>query len=155
MKPASKELRRSCALVTGASSGIGAATAEALAEAGMDLILVARREERLKFMQNDLSNRFSVRVNVRALDIRSADAVAEFAKTADLRAVDVLVNNAGLAKGTDPMQSGNIGEWEQMIDTNIKGLLYLTRNVLPGMSESGRGHIVNLGSVAGRGVYPG
>lgn len=143
---------RQCALITGASSGIGAAAAQAFAAAGYDLILVARRAERLEKLAATLP---PGSVQTFALDIQDEEAVASFAAKVDLARVTVLLNNAGLAKGTDKLQAGKLKDWDAMIDTNVKGLLYLTRAVLPFMVEAKRGHIVNLGSVAGRWVYPG
>jgi 3-hydroxy acid dehydrogenase/malonic semialdehyde reductase len=140
------------ALITGASSGIGAATARLLAIHGYDLVLTARRQERLEKLAAELMP--AVKVDIHSFDIQDASSVEKFAKSADL-SVDVLVNNAGLAKGVDKMQNAALSDWDTMIDTNVKGLLYLTRAVLPKMIEQGRGHIVNLGSVAGRWVYPG
>lgn len=146
-------MSRPCALITGASSGIGAATAELLADHGYDLILAARRVDRLTELAKRLQPR--TRVDVIALDVRVPDALARVLSAADLARVSVLVNNAGLAKGTDKVQSGQIADWDQMLDTNVKGLLYVTRAVLPEMIKQNRGHIVNIGSIAGRYVYPG
>jgi len=145
------------ALITGASSGIGRATAEALAGAGADLILLARRIDRLESIKADLEKRFRVKVTVAALDVQKPAAIDAFVEKHRelLKTTDVLVNNAGLAKGTDKMMDAKIGDWDAMIDTNVKGLLYITRAVLPFMMEAKAGHIVNLGSVAGRWVYPG
>lgn len=145
-------MSRGAALITGASAGIGAATARLLARDGYGLILTARREERLHALAKELN---SSDVQVYGLDVRDAAAVEAFAKKADLSKVRVLINNAGLAKGTDRMQDAQLADWDTMIDTNVKGLLYLTRAVLPHMLVAKSGHIVNLGSVAGRWVYPG
>lgn len=142
---------RPLALVTGASSGIGAATARALSAAGFDLFLVARRADRLRELARSLESRG--RVDWQALDVRSGFASAEALPGLDR--VRVLVNNAGLAKGVAGVQDGDPRDWDEMIDTNIKGLLGLTRAVLPHMVRAGRGHVVNVGSVAGRWVYPG
>lgn len=141
------------AAVTGASSGIGAATAKVLANAGFSVVLLARRVDRLKKLATELTREFNVDVEAVALDVTDRKAVEAWAQKAP--PVQVLVNNAGLAKGLDKMQDAKIDDWETMIDTNVKGLLYLTRALLPGMIERGDGHIVNIGSVAGRWVYPG
>jgi 3-hydroxy acid dehydrogenase/malonic semialdehyde reductase len=141
--------------ITGASSGIGAACAKAFAIAGFDLILVARRTENLKKISDDLSFLYGVKVSFYTLDVRdraSLDKLFSENKT-EFDRVTVLVNNAGLAKGLDPMQSADPEDWDQMIDTNIKGLLYCTRAFLPQMVSRKSGHIVNLGSVAGHWVY--
>lgn len=142
------------AVVTGASSGIGWATAEALAKAGIDLIICGRRKERLDVLAHQLSA--TVRVLPVVFDVRDAEAVqsALGGLPADWQAVDVLINNAGNAHGRDPVQSGSLEDWDAMIDINVKGLLYVSRVLLPGMVERGSGHIVNIGSLAGKEVYP-
>lgn len=140
------------ALVTGASSGIGAATARALAAEKVNLILAARREDRLKELAAKLGKEFGVKVQTVAIDVRKK---ADYAKFPDLSEVDVLINNAGLAKGADKFQDAKLEDWEQMMDTNVSGLLLMTRAVLPHMLKAKRGHIVNIGSVAGRWLYPG
>lgn len=144
-------------LVTGASSGIGAATAEAFCRAGAkEVIVTARREERLRDLAKGWSDRYDCDVAAVIHDVRDRSATEELAKNnPGLFDVDILVNNAGLAKGTDPMQSADPEDWEEMMDTNVLGLLYMTRQVVPAMVRKGAGHIVNLGSVAGRWVYPG
>ena len=139
--------------VTGASSGFGAATARRFAAAGARVIAAARRVDRL----DDLAKELGPSVLTVALDVRDRDAV--FAAVAllppEFAAVDVLVNNAGLALGLEPAQEADLDDWDQMIDTNCKGLTYCTRAVLPGMVARGRGHVINLGSVAGSYPYPG
>jgi 3-hydroxy acid dehydrogenase/malonic semialdehyde reductase len=139
------------AVITGASSGIGRAIALALAKKGVNLVLVARREDRLTQLKAEIGS--SVRVDTKALDIRERESVIRFAES--LVGVEVLINNAGLAKGIDRVQEARVEDWDSMIDTNVKGLLYFTRALLPSMIQAGSGHIVNLGSVAGRWVYPG
>lgn len=139
------------ALITGASSGIGAACARALAGAGCDLILMARRESRMQELARDLAGRYGIKVELIVADVRDQHAL----NNVDLERVDVLINNAGLACGTDRMQDAHLADWDAMIDTNVKGLLYVTRAVIPHMVKCGRGHVVNIGSVAGRWVYPG
>jgi len=143
------------ALVTGATSGIGLACARELARLGLNLVLIARREDRLKSVAEKIIGEFGVHVNTYVLDIRNRMDIEKWAAHADLAHVDVLINNAGLARGTDKMPSARLDDWEEMIDTNIKGLLYITRSVVPHMVTSQKGHVVNLGSVAGRWVYPG
>lgn len=143
------------AVVTGASSGIGQASAIALARAGYDLILVARRKERLESFSRDI-RALGRQVKTAALDVRDHKAVAALIESDPVFSqVDVLVNNAGLARGTEKLQDARPEDWNEMIDTNVKGLLSFTRLLLPGMIARRSGHIVNLGSVAGRWVYPG
>jgi 3-hydroxy acid dehydrogenase / malonic semialdehyde reductase len=144
------------ALVTGATSGIGLATAQSLAEQGVDLILTGRRKERLSEVAKKIKAKNKIQVHTWAFDISSRKACEEqIKKNLKLVAqIDLLVNNAGLAKGTDNIQDAQIADWETMIDTNIKGLLYMTRLVVPHMVKRKTGHIVNLGSVAGRWLYP-
>jgi 3-hydroxy acid dehydrogenase/malonic semialdehyde reductase len=144
------------ALITGASSGIGEACARAFARAGFDLVLTARREDKLRALAAELGVRHQISTEVFGLDVRSLSAVRELvaAQPASFAAIDVLVNNAGLAQGFDSLQDGNPEDWDVMIDTNVKGLLYMTRAVLPRMISRGQGHIVNIGSVAGRWAYP-
>lgn len=143
------------AIVTGASAGIGEATAEALAAAQFNLILVARRKDRLTKLAQKIGEKFNVDVEVAAVDISSSRQVDQLAQQFAIQPVTVLVNNAGLAKGIEKMYDAKVADWDVMIDTNVKGLLYMTRAFLPGMMKRGVGHIVNLGSVAGRWTYPG
>ena len=144
------------ALVTGATSGIGEATAHILAANGFNLIISGRREDRLTDLSEALLQEHGTQCYRLNLDVRDREAV----KTAidklpeQWRAIDVLVNNAGLASGLSPIESGDIDDWDRMIDTNIKGLLYVTRNVTPLMIERGKGHIINIGSIAGKEIYP-
>jgi 3-hydroxy acid dehydrogenase/malonic semialdehyde reductase len=139
--------------VTGASSGFGAAIARRFAAAGARVVAAARRADRLR----DLAAELGPRVLPVTLDVRDRAAVAEVAGglPAGFAEIDVLVNNAGAALGLAPAQDADTGDWEQMIDTNCKGLAYCTRAVLPGMVARRRGHVVNLGSVAGTYPYPG
>jgi 3-hydroxy acid dehydrogenase/malonic semialdehyde reductase len=148
------DLRGTVALVTGASSGFGEATADALARAGARVVAAARRVDRLRALA---ARHPAGLVAPLALDVRDRKAidVALASLPADLRAVDVLVNNAGLALGLEPAQRASLEEWENMIATNCTGLVTLTRALLPGMVERGRGHVVNVGSVAGSYPYPG
>jgi 3-hydroxy acid dehydrogenase/malonic semialdehyde reductase len=141
-------------LITGASSGFGLECARAFARDNTNrLVLCARRLERLKAISEELGPN---RVHIAVLDVQKKDDVDQFINTipAPFQDIDVLINNAGLALGLDSAFEAKIDDWEQMIDTNIKGLLYLTRSVLPGMIARKRGHVVNLGSVAGEYAYP-
>lgn len=144
------------ALITGATSGIGKATAIKLAEVGYSIIITGRRGERLTALEKELKDK-GIEVLALQFDVRNQtevhQAIADL--PAEWQAIDVLVNNAGLAVGTSPIQDGIIDDWERMIDTNVKGLLYVTREVAPLMIKRERGHIVNLASVAGKEVYPG
>ncbi len=143
-------------LITGASSGIGAACAEAFASRGARLLLVARRVQRLRDLANALAERWPVPVLTATLDIRDHQAVKGWIAdlAAEWSAIDILVNNAGLARGLALVQEGDVADWEEMIDTNLKGLLYVSRAVLPGMVARGRGQVINIGSIAGHEVYP-
>ncbi|MFQ5748467.1 MAG: SDR family NAD(P)-dependent oxidoreductase [Planctomycetota bacterium] len=148
-------LQERSVLVTGASSGIGAACVRAFAAAGASVAFCARRREPLESMAAGLS-RQGAKVHAFPLDVREFPAVesALAALPAPFSAIDVLVNNAGLARGLETVQEGNLSDWEEMIDTNVKGLLYISRAVLPGMVARGRGHVINVGSIAGHEVYP-
>lgn len=149
------QLKGRTALVTGASSGIGRACAEALAEAGAAIIACARRHDRLKALQDEI-RRFSVPCHFAPVDVRDRRQVERLIKELPdgFRDIDILINNAGLARGLSPVHEGSLDDWAEMIDTNLTGLLTVTRAVLPGMIQRGRGHIVNIGSIAGRQVYP-
>ncbi|MCJ2541617.1 SDR family oxidoreductase [Thermostichus vulcanus] len=144
-------------LITGASSGIGAACATLFARSGAKLILAARRQDRLKELALDLEQAFGIQPYLLALDVRDRAEVSRVlqALPPEWAAIDILINNAGLSRGLDKLHTGVVQDWEEMIDTNLKGLLYVTRAVLPGMVERGRGHVVNIGSIAGRQPYPG
>lgn len=144
------------ALITGATSGFGRATAQRFAQAGWSLILTGRRQQRLDELEAELSPLCSVLTL--ALDVTDAEAVKNVAAKlpAEFKAISVLVNNAGLALGTDPAQASDIEQWQQMIDTNISGLARMTHALLPTLIEQGKGaSIINLGSVAGHWPYPG
>jgi len=149
------ELSGKTVLVTGASSGIGRATALAFARGGARLLVCARREERLKELEDELTKAGAKAVHSFLLDVRDRAAVnaAIAALPAEWAVVDVLVNNAGLSRGLAKMYEDDPENWEEMIDTNVKGLLYVTRAVVPGMVERGFGHVVNLGSTAGYITY--
>lgn len=142
-------------LITGASSGFGAATARIFAEEGNRLVLAARRQEPLLGLQQELADR--VQVLPLVLDVRERAAVeaALAALPAEFNEIDLLINNAGLALGLEPAQQASLDDWDTMIDTNIKGLTYLTRCLLPGMVARNRGHIINIGSTAGAWPYAG
>jgi 3-hydroxy acid dehydrogenase/malonic semialdehyde reductase len=144
------------ALITGASAGIGEATARSLASFGADLILCARRKERLERLKAELEGNHGVSVSIVALDVRDRSAVEAFSdklETADT-VPDVLVNNAGKALGLHLLHEGLVEDWEEMLDTNVKGLLYMSRSIIPLMVKRDSGHIVNIGSIAGHQVYP-
>lgn len=141
--------------ITGASSGIGKACAEQFAALGANLVITARRLDRLDSLADELREKYGIKCASIQLDVRNHEEVeAVFKKLAiDKIEVDILVNNAGLALASDKIQDGEIGNWETMIDTNIKGLLYVTKAVLPPMIERNHGHIINIGSIAGHGCY--
>lgn len=144
-------------LITGASAGIGEATARELASQGHNLILVARRKSRLEKLKFEIEQVSAARVQIAEVDVTKPEQIEVFVQqNAELlKNLDVLINNAGLAKGTSKIQDGQLSDWNLMIDTNIKGLLTFTRAILPFFIARQRGHIVNLGSVAGRWTYPG
>jgi NADP-dependent 3-hydroxy acid dehydrogenase YdfG len=144
------------ALITGASSGIGYACAKIFAKNGAKLILAARRDERLKSLAAELKKKYKTDIFALKLDVRSYRAVERATKglPAKWKKIDILVNNAGLSRGLDKIYEGKIIDWDEMIDTNVKGLLYVSRAVIPGMVERDSGHIVNIGSIAGFDVYP-
>lgn len=143
-------------LITGASSGIGAACAEAFAAAGARLILAARRTERVEEFAARLAREHGIETLPITLDVRDYAQVQAFLGSlpANWQAIDILLNNAGLARGLEKIQEGHVQDWDEMIDTNVKGLLYVTRTIAPGMVARGRGHIFNIGSIAGKEVYP-
>jgi 3-hydroxy acid dehydrogenase / malonic semialdehyde reductase len=151
-----KRLHKTIACITGASSGIGAACAKAFAAEGADLLLFARRKERLDTFAAGLAQEFAVRVHTAALDVRNRkDVTAAFNSLSDeWRQIDFLINNAGLARGLHKLYEGEVQDWEEMIDTNVKGLLYVSRTVVPWMVKRGTGFVVNIGSIAGHQVYP-
>lgn len=142
------------ALITGATSGIGKSTAIRFALNGIRLILCGRRQERLEQLQKELS--VETEVHILSFDVRNKDEV--FEKIGSLpenfRKIDILINNAGNAHGLDPIQQGNMDDWDAMLDINVKGLLYVSKAVIPGMLDRQSGHIINIGSTAGKEVYP-
>ena len=151
------KLSKKIVLVTGASSGIGLACAEAFAREGALLILAARRKEKLDAVAQGLKKKHGTEALTIQLDVRSQPAVEKAVQTlpSKWQEIEVLVNNAGLSRGLDKLYEGKLDDWEEMIDTNVKGLLYVSRAVIPGMVARGRGTIVNLGSIAGHEVYIG
>ena len=144
-------------LITGASSGIGASCAHYFAQAGARLILSARRKEKLAVLSEKLQQTYSTDTWLLPLDVQQAETVtsAIAGLPADLQAIDVLINNAGLSRGLDKQYEAPLQDWEEMIDTNVKGLLYMTRAIAPGMVKRGAGHVINVGSIAARYTYPG
>eukprot|EP01132_Coremiostelium_polycephalum_P017104 gene17104-20513_t len=144
------------ALITGATSGIGEACATLFAQQGYRLILVARRAEVLKKLAVHLEDKYAVKVFTLVRDVREKAALTEGleALPEEWKKVDVLINNAGLSQGLDPIDKGNTDDWDVMIDTNVKGLLYVSKIVSNWMIASKSGHIVNIGSIAGKEVYP-
>jgi len=150
-------LKNQIILITGASSGIGTACARIFAGAGAKLILAARRLERLQQLADSLSKDFSTEFHLLELDVRDRSAVESAISTLPpaWAEIDILINNAGLSRGLNKLHEGSFQDWEDMIDTNVKGLLYLSRYVVPGMVSRDRGHVVNLGSIAGHQTYPG
>jgi 3-hydroxy acid dehydrogenase / malonic semialdehyde reductase len=142
-------------LITGASAGFGKATAELFAANGWNIIITGRRKVRLELLERQLREKYGVDVLSLAFDVRNnADVKTVFSNLPEnWNAIDVLVNNAGLAAGLSSIQEGAVDDWEQMIDTNVKGLLYVTRAVAPLMQSRKKGHIINIGSIAGKEVY--
>ena len=142
-------------LITGATSGIGLATAKRFAKKGFDLVITGRREHRLEEIKQNLEKKYGVTVEIMEFDVQNKEEVNNAIKTLKSKklSIDLLINNAGLAKGLDHFHESSIDHWETMIDTNLKGLLYVTRAIAPLMVKRGKGHIINIGSVAGREVY--
>jgi NADP-dependent 3-hydroxy acid dehydrogenase YdfG len=143
-------------LITGATSGIGKATAKKFAKAGYNLIITGRRKEKLEQYAEKLATKYVVKVLPLAFDLRKVSEVKKAIKSLGKSwvKIDILINNAGLAKGFDPIHEGHIEDWELMIDTNLKGLLYMTRMIAPKMVKAKSGHIINVASTAGKEVYP-
>lgn len=141
-------------LITGATSGIGKCAAFHFAEYGCNLILTGRRAERLTAIQSEISKKFKVELKTAAFDIRSSDSCSHFAEKLDVE-TDILLNNAGLALGLEKIDEGKFDDWDTMIDTNIKGLLYMSKLISAKMKKRGSGHIINIGSIAGREAYSG
>ena len=143
-------------LITGASAGIGAACARRFAAHGAHLLLSARRVDRVAELAAKLSGTYSVEAEAATLDVTDAEAVREYVAGLAKRDLvpDILLNNAGKARGLDLFHEGSLEHWDDMVDTNVKGLMYVSRAVLPLMVERDRGHVINIGSIAGRWVYP-
>jgi 3-hydroxy acid dehydrogenase/malonic semialdehyde reductase len=143
------------ALVTGATAGFGKATAILFAEKGYDVIITGRRNELLDELKKEIENKFGRKVLSLCFDVRKLTEVKKAIESIPdkFKIIDVLINNAGLAAGASPLHEANIDDWEQMIDTNIKGLLYVTRLIAPLMINEKKGHIINIGSIAGKEVY--
>ncbi len=141
-------------LITGATSGIGEATARLLSKNNFNLIICGRREDRLKKLKEELSK--DTAVTTLSFDVRDRDAVQKSISSlkAPWNNIDVLINNAGNAHGFDPIQTGNVDDWDAMMDINVKGLLYVSKEVIPVMTQRNSGHIINIGSIAGKEVYP-
>lgn len=150
-------MRGKWALITGATAGIGEACANRLAQNGVNLLLTGRREERLAALQKRLIDAHGISAKTLAFDIRNREDTERALDSVrpEIGHLEILINNAGLALGTEELHLGSVDDFETMIDTNVKGLLYVTKFCLPFMVKNNRGHIVNLGSVAGRWVYPG
>lgn len=144
------------ALVTGATSGIGKCTAEEFAKHNYNIIITGRRNDRLQEFKKELEEKYKVKVYTACFDIRKLSEVESAISNlpGEFKEIDVLVNNAGLAAGLAPIQDGNVDHWERMIDTNIKGLLFVTKCVSKLMIERKKGHIINVGSIAGKEAYP-
>lgn len=150
-------LKNKIVFITGASSGIGASCANAFAREGCKLILCARRKERLEDLAKKLEEQYQTEIKIFTLDVRDKQQVKNVYDElpSDWKNIDILINNAGLARELDKLQEGNPDDWDRMIDTNIKGLLYVTHVILPNMIKRNQGHIINIGSISGYDVYAG
>ena len=150
-------IQKQTVVITGASSGIGASCAKMFAKEGASLILAARRRDKLEAVAAEIEQTSESKTYLLEMDVcdRSAVETAFASLPEPWQNVDILVNNAGLSRGLDKLQAGKIQNWEEMIDTNIKGLLYVTRSLLPGMIERDQGHVINIGSIAGHQAYTG
>ncbi len=144
------------AFITGATAGIGKASAEIFAKNGYDLVIMGRRKERLQILAEELITAYNINVHTLCFDVQKAEEVKTNIASlpAQFKNIDVLINNAGLSAGLATLQEGNITDWDLMIDTNVKGLLYITRQIAEGMIARKKGHIINMGSIAGKEVYP-
>ncbi|MBS1494461.1 MAG: SDR family NAD(P)-dependent oxidoreductase [Bacteroidetes bacterium] len=142
--------------ITGASSGIGKAAADLFAADGAKLLLCARRFEKLEQIKKEYEEKYNSKVHIFKLDVRNSDDVEREinALLEEWKDIDLLLNNAGLSRGLDKIQDGKIQDWDEMIDTNVKGLLYVSKNVIPLMMKKKYAHIINLGSIAGKELYP-
>lgn len=151
-----ESLKEKTAFITGATSGIGKSCAYAFAKEGTNLIICARRLNLVEEVAEDLRKKFGVKVHAFKLDVSSRDEVNKSVSSLpeEFKKIDLLINNAGLARGLNKFYEDNPDGWDEMIDTNIKGVLYVTHAILPGMIERKSGHIINIGSIAGREAYP-
>jgi 3-hydroxy acid dehydrogenase/malonic semialdehyde reductase len=142
-------------LITGATSGIGEACAYLYAKEGYNLVITGRREGKLNLLKADIEKKYQIKVITLSFDVKDASAVESELNSLPIqfKKIDILINNAGLSQGLNPIQNGSLTDWDTMIDTNIKGLLYVTKIVSNWMIENKKGHIVNLGSIAGKEVY--
>ena len=147
--------RKKIVFITGATSGFGKAIAYKYAEEGYDLILNGRREDRLKIIEKELTDLYKIKIISLVFDVRDSEKVSKAINglPPDSKKIDILVNNAGLAAGLSTIQEGDINDWNTMIDTNIKGLLYVSRIIMPFMIANKSGHIINIGSIAGKEAY--
>jgi NADP-dependent 3-hydroxy acid dehydrogenase YdfG len=143
-------------MITGATAGIGRATAEVFAKNGYRLVLTGRRNDRLEEIKTAFETTYNNRIQILNFDVRNLEGIKNAVNELeeDFKNVDILINNAGLASGLSPIHEGDVADWEVMIDTNIKGLLYVTRAVAPSMVARKKGHIINLSSIAGKEIYP-
>jgi serine 3-dehydrogenase len=143
-------------LITGASAGIGKACAESFAKEGASLILTARRIAKLNKISASLKKKYGIKIFTTQLDVRDKDAVKSMVSSlpGEWKKIDILINNAGLARGLTDIDEGSYDDWDEMIDTNIKGLLYVSREIIPLMVKRKKGHVINIGSIAGHQVYP-
>lgn len=147
----------SVVFITGATSGLGKSIAEKFASEGWDIIITGRRRERLDELKKDWTSKYKIKIHTLCFDVRNRDSVSETISNLpdEWKNIDVLINNAGLALGREAMHEGSLDQWEQMIDTNVKGLLYVTKTIAPWMISHKRGTIINIGSIAGREAYAG
>ena len=145
-------------IITGATSGFGEACARIFAQNNWNLIITGRREDRLNQLKEELSSKFNIGVISKVFDVRNLDEVNTAFQTLDIEvqnSIEILINNAGLAVGRGPLEDGIVDDWERMIDTNIKGLLYVSKAIIPILKSNKKGHIFNIASIAGKEVYPG
>jgi 3-hydroxy acid dehydrogenase/malonic semialdehyde reductase len=152
-----ESLKGRTVFITGASSGIGEACAHAFARQGSRLILAARRKDRIDKLARHLADKYAIETRTMKLDVRDEPEVASAVRSfpSEWSAIDILINNAGLSRGLTRLYEGELRDWDEMVDTNIKGLLYVTRAILPGMVKRNHGHVINIGSIAGHQLYPG
>lgn len=147
-------LQGKTAIITGATSGIGESVALQLADLGVNLILTGRRSERLETLKTKIFEKAEVSVDAFVFDMSDPQAIRDFVEKISGLAIDILINNAGLASGYDKTQDGHLDDWDIMVDVNVRGLMHLTRHVVPGMIARNKGHILNVSSIAGHEAYP-